>query len=660
MSRYQSSSDAPRTVRQTNRRVGFLCKTAAMAALALLPLTSRCSDDSVISLKPTLTDGALHTLNSGPVDIRGTASAPVMVRVTSSNGAQWLAKVTPENGSFLVRFPDDFGATAMDAPCSLFIDAAPAGSVHAGVFPVNSSSEATLLVYSKNGMDLASAFTDNFRDRMGNTDKACKQWPILRTLTNLYMHSRGAALAKSGNPGFDLNVPADFTWFKNNLSLYDFNNRDRDWTNPLRHRVARTFWQGVWPTWFNSSNDNPLDGNPKNENHSNYLPYTFSNDFADLLIMYLSKRNGIVPMNDDVSTICSEGARNLMAMQHRDESNFALKDSLGKQETYTAGAFHYGMFTTGAYMTEGVGWFTNPAFRDYESGGVLNGRVIWALGETLRRYPNSPDVPQLKQAIALGLKFCLHDGATGGYVKRTAAGHTYWRDAGEHAYLLLGMLGAAAAAPQWKIALDPAKQPAPLTSLCADSLDALVDLEQPSHQWSQYPNVDAMAIAALAEGAALFADSPRANAWKLAAMRAADAWMQAKIDASERREPCVHFGLRVSPDKITNIWSAGGKTQLFYYQTGHWIHALADLYALTGEPRYRRRAEAMTAYLCGDNPFRARLFNEMGGVYNWSDDTDGDGIEDTLKQDMYPESTAFCQIGISHLINAINLRSPHK
>jgi hypothetical protein len=49
-----------------------------------------------------------------------------------------------------------------------------------------------------------------------------------------------------------------------------------------------------------------------------------------------------------------------------------------------------------------------------------------------------------------------------------------------------------------------------------------------------------------------------------------------------------------------------------------------------------------------------RLFNELGGVYNWVDDMDGDGVEDFLKQDQYPESTAFCQIGIFHLMRAMN------
>jgi hypothetical protein len=35
-----------------------------------------------------------------------------------------------------------------------------------------------------------------------------------------------------------------------------------------------------------------------------------------------------------------------------------------------------------------------------------------------------------------------------------------------------------------------------------------------------------------------------------------------------------------------------------------------------------------------------------GRACNWTDDTDHDGHQDLLRQDMYPESTVFCQIGI--------------
>ena len=57
--------------------------------------------------------------------------------------------------------------------------------------------------------------------------------------------------------------------------------------------------------------------------------------------------------------------------------------------------------------------------------------------------------------------------------------------------------------------------------------------------------------------------------------------------------------------------------------------------------------------LCGNNPWQVRLLNELGGVYNWSDDIDRNGRPDLLKQDMYPESTAFVQIGIMHFWKAV-------
>ena len=65
-------------------------------------------------------------------------------------------------------------------------------------------------------------------------------------------------------------------------------------------------------------------------------------------------------------------------MQHREAANFALPDTAGKREHYTAGAFRYGLFENGEFMTEGKGWFYNPRFRDYADGGVLNGRAVWA------------------------------------------------------------------------------------------------------------------------------------------------------------------------------------------------------------------------------------------------------------------------------------------
>ena len=320
---------------------------------------------------------------------------------------------------------------------------------------------------------------------------------------------------------------------------------------------------------------------------------------------------------------------------------------------YTVGAFRYGMFENGDFLTEGKGWFYNPKFRDYAHGGVLNGRAVWALGEALRHDPRGPQAAALRDAVAVGLKFCLHDGLAGGYTKTTCLGNAYWRDAGEHAYLVLGMLAACEVAPDLPVRLGETAAPGLLKKLCAEALTALVDLEKPAHHWTIYPNVDSMAIAALAQGARLLPHEPAAARWRDTAVHVADAWLAAKVDARECAGPPVHFGLRTAPDRMTYIWPGADRARFFYYQSGHWIHALADLHALTGDARYRQRAEAMVSYLCGHNPWQVRLFNELGGVYNWTDDANRDGVQDQLRQDMYPESTAFCQIGILRLWQAL-------
>ena len=219
---------------------------------------------------------------------------------------------------------------------------------------------------------------------------------------------------------------------------------------------------------------------------------------------------------------------------------------------------------------------------------------------------------------------------------------------------MLGLLAACEADPEMMVPMGGAEPPAKLKDLCISSLNALVDLEMPCHQWSPYPNVDPMAISALARGAKLFASDSQSARWREVAGNVADAWMNAKVDPKERKDPSVHFGYRNSPGTMTFTYmNKEGRVQQFYYLTGHWIQAFSDLYAATGDKRYRERAEAMISYLCGDNPFHVRLLNEIGGVYNWTDDTDGDGIEDKLKQDMYPEASAFTQIGILSLVKTL-------
>lgn len=586
-----------------------------------------------VSLKATVSQSALVDATNGSVMIAGSVASAdmtnVLVRVTTSLGRNSDTFVAVKQHAFRCVYPRDFKGAATLASCMLFVDAQTGGF----------QAEAAVIVYDGRRRllpDLPSAFTNDLLDRKSRVDEKCAEWPVVRALANLYMRSRAARLVRVGRADFDLAKPADLAWFKDHLTLYEFDHRDRDWSQPLGHRVVRTFWQAVWNKWFGAGNASPPD----------FTPYAFANDFSDNLIMYAMRLHGLKPLDDNLAAMVREGAANMMAMQHREAANFALRDARGKQETYTAGAFRYGMFENGGFMAEGTGWFVNPNHLDYVRGGVFNGRSIWALGEVLKHDPRGPLTQRLKDAIALGVKFCLQDALSLGYARKTKAGNVYWYDAGEHGYLLLGMLAAFEGAPDWQ----------EMREACVSALDALVDLELPHHQWSVYTNKDPIAIAALSDGVALFPQHPHAARWREVATRVADAWLAAK--APDYPAPLVHFGLRVTPDTMTFNWRRlspqcrDGNT-IHFYLTGHWIHALARLYAVTGEARYRQRAEVMIRYLCGDNPCHARLFNELGGVYNWVDDTDGDGIEDYLKQDMYPESTCFCQIGIMHLLRAL-------
>jgi len=645
-----------------------LCGMARRFAVAMMLLaagwrTSGASNQLPVSLRETLTPSPLAEAREGNVIIAGNVDAQtssnILIRVTTGHGATSQTGVAVVNKRFRCRYPADFADATPLTPCVLFIDATTDTNFDTAR-PNHFQAEATLMIRGRGGIlpDLPSAFTCDLRDRQGACDTDCSKWPTTRALVNLYLHSQGARTLQVGDANFDLANPKDLAWFKNNLTLYEFDHRDRDWSQPLGHRLRRTFWQSVWNTWFNASNDNPLDGDPANSQPSNYRPYAFANDFADILIMYVNHQGCAEPLNDNLEEICREGAQNLMAMQHRGTDNFALGDATGRRENYTAGAFRYGMFKDGAFLTEGKGWFYNPAFQDYAEGGVLNGRAVWGLGEALRGEPRGLVASELQTSIALALQFCLHDGKAGGYVKTTPEGRAFWRDPGEHAYLLLGMLAACEAAPDLSVRLGNETGPRTLHRLCVQSLDALADLERPDHSWSVYPNVDAMAIAALAEGASQFRGEAGAARWRRTACQVADAWMAARVDTKERRTPTPLFGLRVGAGRMTHIWSKGGKAQYFYYQDGHWVQALADLYELSGDARYRNRAEAILSYLCGDNPWHMRLFNELGAVYNWTDDTDGDGIEDLVRQDMYPESTAFCQIGIMHLLRSLAAMDP--
>jgi hypothetical protein len=110
------------------------------------------------------------------------------------------------------------------------------------------------------------------------------------------------------------------------------------------------------------------------------------------------------------------------------------------------------------------------------------------------------------------------------------------------------------------------------------------------------------------------------------------------------------FGHMIEGNHMTFILGKGERPMVALYIGGHWLHALAVLHKVSGEERYLDRATTILGYYCGDNPLRVRVLNELGAVNNRVTDADGDGTEDTIDWDGYPESTAFVQIGLLHLL----------
>jgi len=581
--------------------------------------------------------------------IRGSTTlaegAKVRLRVTTSQGTTHETTATAKAGMFTARFPADFQPLAKLAPAVLYVDATGAAEF-GGLQAKARQSEITLFI-SVGGVrpELPFVFMDDFTDGEGRKDGEAAQWNRNRTLANLFMRSRGAALMRIQKPAFELAVPADWKWFQQSATLYDFEHRDRDWSTPLGNRVAAGFWNAVWPRWFNPTNDHPWDGDASNRAQGNYRPYTFTNDPADLIVLYRLNGRGDIRLVDGVT-------RNLLASQHRGPGNFALREASGRQETYTAGAFRYGMFNSGEWLTEGKGWFADPKHRDFAHGGVLNGRAVWALGETLKASPKDLPAAELREAIALTAKFCLRDALPLGYAYLSPSGKVLWnRTDGEHAYLLMGLLAACQADPNMKIKVDAGESVA-LRDLCAEALDGLAEIAGADGTWSRYGNGNAVNIIALADGARLLQDHARAAVWRKAAVRAADVWLALKFRPEEKREGSPLFSSRVSPGgDMTCVMAKKQLPQVSLYMNGHWLHALAAMHALTGEARYKERGERLLSYLCGDNALRIRLINELGAVCNNVADSDGDGQDDQIFWNGYPESTAFVQIGLLHWLD---------
>jgi hypothetical protein len=215
----------------------------------------------------------------------------------------------------------------------------------------------------------------------------------------------------------------------------------------------------------------------------------------------------------------------------------------------------------------------------------------------------------------------------------------------------MGLLAAYQADSGMKIEVGSGESVA-LRDLCAEALDGLAEIVGVDGTWSRYGNSNAVNIIALADGARLLKDHARAVVWRAAAVRAADVWLALRFRPEEKREGSPLFSSRVAPGgDMTCVMAKKQLPQVSLYMNGHWLHALASMHALTGEARYKERGERLLGYLCGDNPLRIRLINELGAVCNNVADSDGDGQDDQIFWNGYPESTAFVQIGLLHWLD---------
>ncbi len=627
----------------------------------LLPSLHAAPPVPAVTLRETVATTPFHDLDQGKnFLVRGDLSepgTPVWLRVTDSLGRQVEANITVDGDSFAARFPADFPGAEPLVPAAYFIDAAPAATALAG-----ERAEAVVLVYAGNQgqlPDLPAAFMTDLRGADGSVDMASPEWARTRVMVNLYYQSRSAFLAGVGRTDFDLATPGDLAAFKDTLALYDFDARDRDWSTPLGRRVARSFWQAVWDSWFDPTNsaERPVGS-------GRYPAFTFANDTADLLVAHLLRwqvRAAVAfPLEDDLAIRCNDVLLNLAAMQRKKNDDAPVQ--LGVEGP---GAFYYGMFADGNLMLDGTGWFHGGTRGDHRRGGVFLGRSLWAVGEALGQpLPGMADAT-LREVLRNGLRWgfgLAREYADEGqpYVRtvraRDGSGRErpLWRSVGEHAYLILGMLAACQRAEVADLVVFEAgefgyREAQTVTTLTETALEALADAAHPTGYWSSYADIDATAVEALARGARVWSTNPLAGRWQHVAEHVTTQWLDARPAPGAYDGPVVlPVGRRMptQPNELRYRVSDSVSTHLTYFHAGLWMQALSELHALTGERAYARRLSRIAGYFCGNNPFDARLFTETGGVYNFVTDTDGDTLEDRLHYDLYPESTAFVQIGL--------------
>lgn len=614
-----------------------------------------------VDLRPALLPDPVRTFTGEPLAIRGKVNSGeqrnITVSATDALGRTSTATVESLDGSFSVNWPSSFEPKFTFVPGPLYLDAFSAETPE-------ERSEILLILLDRNHSvpDLPQLFCDDFLSADGGADQSAQSWSRNRTLVNHFMRSGAARVAHIGRSDFDLGKDPDFAFFKEHLSLYDFDHRDRDWSTPLGNRPAQGYWQSVWDRWFNESNSHFWDGNPENRSPENFRPYFFTNDLADLLIVYQLLRNSPAQVADNRKQLTEDSLKTLLALQHHGKESFCLPTTGHKTEAYTAGAFRYGMFESGEWLTETKGWFVDPNRRDFAFGGVLNGRSMWAMGESLRANPNGPQREALLRGIQGVLRFCLFDGQALGYTELTKSGHPFWSVPGEQGYLVKGMVAACSACPDLAIPVNDAGTTIPLRIITRNSLTALTEKAADDGLWTFYSNCNAVNLTALAEGAREFPNDPDRNTWIAAASKAAQTWLDAKPVSGQMSGQSPLFGHTLKPNGMdfvlgSTISVADNQSFVSLYTNGHWLHALAALYSVKPEKTYRNRAAAIVAFYFGDNDVRARLYNELGAVYNRVTDSNGDGRFEQIHWDAYPESTAFFQIGLIHYMKYVH---PHQ
>ena len=135
------------------------------------------------------------------------------------------------------------------------------------------------------------------------------------------------------------------------------------------------------------------------------------------------------------------------------------------------------------------------------------------------------------------------------------------------------MLAACEVAPDLPIALDDPTKAMALRDLCIPAVNALCDLERVGHQWTVYPNADAMGLSALAQAMRVLHGHPDEARWRATAGDIANAWLTARVSPRERSEPPPHFGRRVNPGSLTFVWPASPGVRATFYTSGLWYQA---------------------------------------------------------------------------------------